>query len=108
METPTTPTSFVADVRDGAEPGPRGLGHSTVLSSPDVRVVVLTFEAGHVMKEHRAPKTLLLQALDGRLRITAGGEVTELVPGALLRLEASLLHEVEALEPSRLMLTLVG
>jgi quercetin dioxygenase-like cupin family protein len=108
METPAAPTTFVADVRAGTAPGPSGLGHSTVLSSPDVRVVVLTFEAGHVMKEHRAPKTLLMQALDGRLRITAGGEVTELVPGSLLRLDQSLMHEVEALEASRLMLTLVG
>jgi len=71
-------------------------------------VVVLTFAAGHVLEEHRAPKTLLMQALDGRLRVTAGGRVTELVPGALLRLDASLMHEVEALEESRLMLIMVG
>jgi quercetin dioxygenase-like cupin family protein len=108
MENSPAPITFVADVRAGAFVEPGRLGHSTVLSSPDVRVVVLTFEAGHVMKEHRAPKTLLMQALDGRLRVTAGGEVTELVPGALLRLEASLTHEVEALEESRLMLTLIG
>ena len=108
MENSAAPLTFVADIRAGAAVGPAGLGHSTVLSSPDVRVVVLTFAAGHVMREHRSPKTLLMQALDGRLRITAGGQVTELVPGALLRLEASLMHEVEALEDSRLMLTLVG
>ncbi|SDJ85335.1 hypothetical protein E3T54_10975 [Cryobacterium sp. Sr8] len=108
METPAAPITFVPDVRAGTTIGPSGLGHSTVLTSPDVRVVVLTFDAGHVMKEHRAPKTLLLQALDGHLRITAGGEVTELVPGSLLRLEPALTHEVEALEASRLMLTLIG
>lgn len=108
MENSPAPVTFVADVRAGAAVEPGRLGHTTVLSSPDVRVVVLTFEAGHVMKEHRAPKTLLMQALDGRLRITAGGQVTELVPGALLRLDASLTHEVEALEASRLMLTLIG
>ena len=77
METPAAPITFVPDVRAGTTIGPSGLGHSTVLTSPDVRVVVLTFDAGHVMKEHRAPKTLLLQALDGHLRITAGGEVTD-------------------------------
>jgi|SRR5680860_418589 len=108
METSAAPFTFVADVLAGTTPGPGGLGHSTVLGSPDVRVVVLTFAAGHVMKEHRAPKTLLMQALDGRLRVTAGGEVTELGPGSLLRLDPSLLHQVEALEASRLMLTLVG
>jgi quercetin dioxygenase-like cupin family protein len=69
---------------------------------------VLTFEAGFVLKKHSAPKILLMQALDGCLRVTAGGQATDLVPGALLRLEASLEHELEALEESRLMLTLIG
>ena len=108
MDNSAAPITFVADIRAGAAVGPAGLGHSTVLSAPDVRVVVLSFAAGHVLKAHRAPKTLLMQALDGHLRITAGGAGTELVPGALLRLEASLMHEVEALEESRLMLTMIG
>lgn len=108
METSASPLTFVADVRAGDTATPGRLGHSTVLSSPEVRVVVLTMEAGHVMKEHKAPKVLLLQALDGRLRVTAAGQVIELGPGALLRLDASLTHKVEAIEASRLMLTLIG
>ena len=84
------------------------LGHHTVLAAPGVRVIVLAFEAGRVLNEHIAPKQLLLQALDGRLVITAAGTQTTLVPGGLMRLDEGLPHAVEALEDSRLMLTLVG
>jgi quercetin dioxygenase-like cupin family protein len=79
-----------------------------VLAAPGVRVIVLAFESGWVLKEHIAPKQLLLQALDGRFVITAAGKQTTLVPGGLMRLDESLPHAVEALEDSRLMLTLLG
>lgn len=108
MEHSTLPVTHIANVRAAGAVEPGRLGHSTVLASPGVRVVVLTFEAGYTLKKHSVPKILLMQALDGCLRVTAGGQVTDLVPGALLRLDAGLEHEVEALEESRLMLTLIG
>ena len=88
------------------EPG--ALGHHTVLDTDSARVIVLAFEQGHLMKEHRAPRPLLLQAIDGHLRITADGRTVELQPGGLLYLPASLPHAVEAVLPSRLSLTLLG
>jgi quercetin dioxygenase-like cupin family protein len=69
---------------------------------------VLTFPAGQVMKDHAAPKTILLQALDGHLRVTADGDVTDLLPGGVIRIEKLIRHQVEAVAESRLMLTLVG
>ena len=87
---------------------PGKLGHSTVLAAPGVRVIVLAFESGWVLQEHIAPKQLLLQALDGSLIVTAAGKQITLVPGGLLRLDESVPHSVEALEDSRLMLTLLG
>jgi quercetin dioxygenase-like cupin family protein len=98
----------VPDLREISPISAEKLGHTTALKSEDVRIVILTFPAGHVMKDHAAPKTLLLQALDGRLRLTVAGEVVELVPGAVVRLDKLERHEVEAVEESRLMLTLIG
>ena len=108
MEDSTSPLTYISDVRADAAVEPGRLGHSTVLASPGVRVIVLTFEAGFTLKKHSAPKILLMQALDGCLKVSADGRVTELVPGAILRLDAGLEHEVEAVEESRLMLTLIG
>ena len=84
-----------------------GMGHTTVLKSQGVRVVVLAFSAGHVLKEHSAPAELLLQALDGELIVRAADSETVLLPTGLLRLEPGLRHEVEAVTDARLMLTLV-
>jgi len=100
--------TVVPDLREISPITADKLGHTTALKSPDVRVVILTFPAGHVMKDHAALKTLLLQALDGHLRLTVAGEVLDLVPGALVRLDKLERHEVEAVEESRLILTLIG
>ncbi len=84
------------------------LGHHTVLDADGVRVIVLAFEQGHVLKEHRAPRALLLQALDGHLRLTAAGETVDLRPGGLVHHPPSMPHAVEAVADSRLSLTLLG
>lgn len=99
--------TVIDDLRANSPIPESGLGHATALTHPDVRVVILAFSAGHVLKEHSAPFPLLMQALDGDLVVRADGRETTLRPGALLRLDAGLRHEVEALADSRLMLTLM-
>jgi quercetin dioxygenase-like cupin family protein len=108
METAATPTTFIGDILAGTIVEPGRPHHTKLLSAPGVRVVVLTFEAGQVLKEHQSPKALLMQALAGRVRITVDGETHELTPGALLRLDAGLPHMVEALAESRVILTMIG
>ena len=106
-ETVAPALTLIEDVRILSPIRDSGLGHTTILTNPNVRVVILTFSAGHVLKEHSAPFPLLMQALDGELLVRAGSRETALRPGALLRLDAALPHEVEALSDSRLMLTLI-
>lgn len=102
-----TAITLIEDIRALTPIKDSGLGHTTVLAHPDVRVVVLTFSAGHVLKEHSAPFPLLMQSLDGELIVRAGSHESRLTPGSLLRLDTALPHEVEAVSDSRLMLTLV-
>lgn len=106
-ETTQPAFTFVDDLREVSPMPSSGLGHATAMAHPDLRVVILTFSAGHLLKEHKAPFPLLMQALDGELLVRAGDCETRLVPGAILRLDAALPHEVEAVSESRLMLTLV-
>ncbi len=84
------------------------LGHRTVLSVGSARVVVLAFPRGHHMREHRSHHPLLLQALDGLVRVTADGQTYDVRPGGLLYLPNARPHSVEALEPSRVTLTPIG
>lgn len=93
-----------ADVR--IEPGAKS--HRLVLKADGTRIVVFAFDAGQELREHTAPFPVLLQALEGHLRVTAGGRTVDLRPGGLVHLPTRLPHSVEAAEPSRMMLTMVG
>lgn len=79
----------------------------TVLKAEGVRVVLFAFDAGQVLTEHTAAMPVLLQALSGRLRITADGRTVDLVPGGLVHFGTRLPHAVEALEPSLLQLVMI-
>jgi quercetin dioxygenase-like cupin family protein len=103
----TSAVTIITDLLDAAPIEEGRLGHHTVLKAGDVRVVVLAFEAGHTLNDHSSPKTLLMQALDGELGVTADGEMFTLVPGAIVRLDAGVRHEVHAVTDARLMLTLI-
>ncbi len=106
-ETAASAFTFVEDVRAVSPIPESGLGHATVLVHSDLRVVVLTFASGHVLKEHSAPFPIIMQSLNGDMLVRTPRKEIRLTPGAILRLDAALPHEVEALGESRLMLTLV-
>ncbi len=84
------------------------IGHRTVLSIGGARVIVLSFDQGQQMKEHRSHHPLLLQALDGHVRVAAAGQVMDLRPGGLVYLPNALAHSIDAVAPSRITLTPIG
>jgi quercetin dioxygenase-like cupin family protein len=79
----------------------------TVLRGEGVRVVLFAVDAGQELTEHTAAVPVLLGVLDGRLEVAAAGSRVELVPGGLIHLGARVPHEVRALEPSRMVLTML-
>ncbi|MGB8020571.1 MAG: cupin domain-containing protein [Candidatus Nanopelagicales bacterium] len=107
-----------------AEPGSGGLAHvpdlaalievadestvsRTVLRAEGVRLVLFAFDAGQELTEHTAAVPILLQVIDGRLRVGAGGAQAVLLPGAVIHIGARVPHEILALEPSRMVLTML-
>ncbi|HZZ50118.1 MAG TPA: cupin domain-containing protein [Pseudonocardia sp.] len=99
---------LVDSVFDAAPVVPGKVGHHTVLSVGEARVIALSFDQGQQMKEHRSHHPLILQALDGHVQVTAAGRTLDLRPGALMYLPNALPHSVEALAPSRVILTPIG
>jgi quercetin dioxygenase-like cupin family protein len=79
----------------------------TVLKAEGARLVLFSFDAGQELSEHTAAMPVLLQVLDGRLTVTAAGRSVELTPGGVVHLTSRLPHSVVALEPSRLLLTML-
>ena len=79
----------------------------TVLKAEGARVVLFAFDAGQELSEHTAAVPILLQVLDGRLRVGSAGEQAELAPGGMIHIGSRVPHDVLALEPSRMVLTML-
>lgn len=89
------------------EVAPESTVSRTVFKGEGVRVVLFAFDAGQELSEHTAAVPILLQVLDGRLRVGADGEQVELAPGGLVHIGSRVPHDVRALEPSRMVLTML-
>lgn len=82
---------------------------SKVLYRDDkVRVVGFAFDTDQELTEHTAAVPVVIQVVSGRFQFTVGDETSEIGPASWIHLEASVPHSVIALEPSRLLLTLLS
>jgi quercetin dioxygenase-like cupin family protein len=90
------------------EPNWQTNGHNakTLVKHPDFRVVLIALGAGARMPAHKADQCITIQLLAGRLRIHLPSESIELGDGALLALGQTVLHDVEAVEESVLLMSL--
>ena len=78
----------------------------TFVKAADLRLVLTTLKQGAIVKEYRAPGSAVVQTLSGRIRLRLPGQTVELPTGALVVLEPSLPHDVEALEESAFTITI--
>ena len=82
---------------------------SQVLYRDDlIRVVVFAFDEGQELTDHTAAKPAIVQVVSGRIRLDLDGDPVELGPGSWVRMAAHLTHAVHALEPTVMLLTLLG
>lgn len=73
-----------------------------------LNVTVFGFDAGEALTEHQASRTAIVEALSGRLELTVDGEDVEARPGFWLHMTAGTPHSIRAVEPSVMLLTLIG
>lgn len=83
-----------------------GRSSVTVYNRPGARLrqTLMALAAGRVMGEHKSPGDASLLCLQGRVLVHAGDAEVELGPGGLVAVPPQR-HDVEALEPSVLLLT---
>lgn len=99
----TTGGAHLADL--APLPG-EGLTVTRMFDGDDFRVRVVSLAAGSTLAKHIAGAPVLIHVASGHVRFSIGGEDHELHGGALVRADAHEPHEVHALEPSRLILSL--
>jgi len=84
-----------------------GRSSKTLVKYPDLRIVLILMKGGSRMRQHRAEGRVSIQQLKGQTRIHLdASRKVDLCAGHLLVLDCGVIHDVEALEESALLLTL--
>jgi quercetin dioxygenase-like cupin family protein len=83
-----------------------GRSSKTLAKYPDFRIVLIMMKGGTRMRQHRAEGRISLQELKGQVRIHLADRTVDVSAGHLLVLDCGVLHDVEALEESAMLLTI--
>jgi len=96
-----------ARLGSGKQWASNGRSAITLMKTSDFRIVLIALGLGKIMHEHRAegPITLLVQ--QGLIRLKADGLEHVLQREMLVTLGHGITHEIEALEESTFLLTIV-
>jgi quercetin dioxygenase-like cupin family protein len=101
------PHDTVPDLAATAEVQPGAVVSKVIHRDEALNVTVFAFDQGEGLSEHTASRPAIVHVLDGRMRVTVDGETFEAGPGFWLHMGAGTPHELVALAPSRMLLTLV-
>src|SRR5579862_1051509 len=83
-----------------------GRSSKTLAKYPDFRIVLILMKSGTRMRQHRAEGRVSIQQLKGQVCIHLADRKVVVSAGQLLVLDCGVLHDVEALEESALLLTI--
>lgn len=111
---------------DAAQPKPTGLAAAVVKSAsgmvnyqdgavvsrevvrrPTGTVTVFAFDAGQGLSEHTAPFDALVHLIEGEAEITIAGRPHRVRAGELLLLPAHQPHALQAVQPFKMVLTMI-
>ena len=85
----------------------RGRDSLTLVRDPSFTLLLVVLNTGALLPEHKAPGPISVLVLEGRVAFSAQGKRLELGLHGLVTLPAQVLHEVEALEDSAILVTIV-
>jgi quercetin dioxygenase-like cupin family protein len=80
---------------------------STLVKQGPMRVLLVALDKGGKLEEHAVSGPFSVQCLLGCAKIRLGSREEELHAGGLLVVDAGITHDVEALEASALLITIV-
>ncbi len=87
--------------------GKPGTARANLVNFPDLRVTLVYAAPGARIKEHYNPGRIVVHAVAGHIRMHAAEKTFDLPLGAVLALDRAVPHDVEALEESAFLLTVV-
>jgi len=95
----------LAELREEQHPARNGHRQITLFHRGRVTQVAFWFDAGGHLDRHSASGLVTIHGLEGHLVVAADGDEHDLPAGHVLILDRSVPHDVRALEPSAMLLT---
>jgi len=78
-----------------------------ILNNPMGTVTLFAFDKGQGLSEHSTPRRAFVTILEGRAEITVSGVKHEVKAGEMLPMPAGAPHALMAVEPFKMMLTMI-
>jgi quercetin dioxygenase-like cupin family protein len=79
----------------------------TLQESDSLKVVLMSVHKGAVLKDHKADSSVTFYVVSGEIKFSTEEESITAGAGNMIVLEAPLIHHIEALEESHLILTII-
>ncbi len=79
----------------------------TILDKPVGTITLFAFDEGQKLSEHTAPYDAVVQVLDGKTRLTIGGQNQEVSEGQIIIMPANVPHAVNAEGRFKMLLTMI-
>lgn len=79
----------------------------TLVKTDEIEMIRLVLPAGKELPTHKAPGTIIVQCLEGRVLFTARDDELDMFPGNLVYLTTNEPHAVLAVEDSSVLLTII-
>lgn len=104
---PSLVPSTVETLADLVAYGSGAVVSRTLIKNKAGSVTLFAFDEGQGLSEHSAPFDALVQVLEGTARITVGGTPHQVGAGQLLLMPADIPHALDAVEPFKMVLTML-
>ncbi len=79
----------------------------TILDKPVGTITLFAFDEGQKLSEHTAPYDAVVQVLDGKSRLTIGGQDQQVSEGQIIIMPANVPHAVNAEGRFKMLLTMI-
>jgi quercetin dioxygenase-like cupin family protein len=95
----------LAQLRGEEHPTRHGHRQKALFHRGPVTTLVFDFDEGGMLAEHTTPGLVTIHGLQGHLQVKAEGETHDLHPGHILILRPGIPHDVHAVAPGAMLLT---
>ncbi len=79
----------------------------TILDKPVGTITLFAFDQGQKLSEHTVPYDAVVQVLDGKARLTIGGQEQQVSEGQIIIMPANVPHAVNAEGRFKMLLTMI-